>query len=662
MSHILLRNTIEGLILSRQQNETAQGVELVLWLATGLGPCRVVIPAQRYVFLILQDDLARAISLWQSSKLTPQQIRSLSIKSFNQQPVTAIYTLNNKQFRALQSILDSAGIAHFEGDIKIADRYLMERFIYGTVKVQGDIEWNGRYWTSIAPKLSAGTASPQLKFVSLDIECSPRQTLYSIALTYANSSSASINSSPYSRVLMVGQQAQTEDINIQWVKDERALLEALQQWFIDHDPDLIIGWNVVDFDMQLLVKRAALHKMPLCLGRDQSPLRWLTHQDNPNQGSLIINGRVVLDGIDQLKNASWHFDSFSLQFVSESLLGESKLLASNEDKGLEIQRLFEQDPIALARYNQQDCLLVERIFAKAQLIEYAIQRACLTGLALDRRGASVAAFTNLYLPLLHRSGYIAPNIGDIEAQHSPGGFVMESDPGFYSWVLVLDFKSLYPSIMRTFKIDPMGMIEGLREDPSLSIPGFREARFSRSAHHLPGILDKLSAAREQAKRENNQPFQHAIKIIMNSLYGVLGSAGCRFHDTRLASSITLRGHQIMKETKQVIEAQGEQVIYGDTDSTFVWLKACKNSEQAALRGQTLEKIINHYWQHKLEKEYQLHSYLEIEFETCFRKFFMPTLRGSTTGSKKRYVGLKQTATGEKMLFKGLKRCVPIGPS
>lgn len=646
------RSVIEGLILSRQQFETAQGVDLVFWLATEDGPCRVLIPAQRYVFIVLQKDLQQAQQLWSDQQFNPQEVRLLPLKSFNQQPVAAIYSYNNKQFRALQNSLDNHNIAHFEGDIKISDRYLMERFIYGTVKVVGEMQWNGRYWLCHAPKIKPVTIMPTLKWVSLDIECSPKQALYSVGLSYANAGQT--NENAYSLVLMVGKPQAADDINIHWVENEQCLLMALQAWFIEHDPDLVIGWAVVDFDMALLVKRAALYNMQLCLGRDNSAMRWLSHQDNPNQGSLILNGRVVLDGIEQLKNASWHFDSFSLQFVSESMFSEGKLISTEGDKGLEIQRLFEEDPIALARYNIQDCLLVERVFEKAQLIEYAVQRACLTGLALDRRGASVAAFTNLYLPLLHRSGYIAPNIGDIEAQHSPGGFVMESNPGLYDWVLVLDFKSLYPSIMRTFKIDPMGMIEGLLEDQSISIPGFREARFSRTSHHLPTILDKLSAARELAKKEKNQPFQHAIKIIMNSLYGVLGSAGCRFHDTRLASSITLRGHQIMKETREVIEAECEQVIYGDTDSTFVWLEGCENAEQATKRGEKLESIINHYWQNKLKNDFQLESHLEIEFESTFRKFFMPTLRGSTMGSKKRYVGLKISDSGEQLLFKGLE--------
>jgi len=523
-----------------------------------------------------------------------------------------------------------------------------------------DLRWTGRYWEGQTHKLLPAEVVRPLKMVSLDIECSPRGELYSIGLSYGNVSvntptEQGINDNcQCAVVLMIGKAQSADDINIHWVNDEMALLIALQQWFELHDPDAIIGWAVASFDLRLLAKRAEHHHIELRLGRDGSPLRWLPFRNDPEQGTLILNGRVVLDGIDQLKNASWQFESFSLEFVSQAMFSEGKLITEQNDKGLEIKRLFHQDPLALARYNLQDCLLVERVFAKAQLSEYAIQRARLTGLALDRRGGSVAAFTNLYLPLLHRSGYIAPNIGDIEAQNSPGGFVMNSVPGLYDWVLVLDFKSLYPSIIRTFKIDPMGMIEGLQEPEVDSIPGFKEARFSRDKHHLPGILDKLAAAREIAKKDNNQPFQHAIKIIMNSMYGVLGSAGCSFHDTRLASSITLRGHQIMMETREFIEQKNEQVIYGDTDSTFVWLKDCNNAEDAQRRGQLLEKQINDYWQQKLQTELQLDCFLEIEFETCFRKFFMPTLRGSETGSKKRYAGLKQTGDSEEILFKGLE--------
>src|SRR5690606_15541014 len=110
---------------------------------------------------------------------------------------------------------------------------------------------------------------------------------------------------------------------------------------------------------------------------------------------------------------------------------------------------------ALAAYNLKDCQLVWQIFARAGLLEFAIERARMTGLTLDRNGGSVAAFENLYLPRLHRAGFVAPDIGDgYSAEKSPGGWVMNSRPGLFEHVLVLDFKSLYPSIIRSFCIDP----------------------------------------------------------------------------------------------------------------------------------------------------------------------------------------------------------------
>src|SRR5690606_35938623 len=100
---------------------------------------------------------------------------------------------------------------------------------------------------------------------------------------------------------------------------------------------------------------------------------------------------------------------------------------------------------------------VAEIFEKVGLIEFAIARVRMMGIPMDRYGGSVAAFDFNYLPRLHREGYVAPAVGDNAAPlPSPGGYILDSDPGLYENVLVLDFKSLYPSIMLTFHVDPLG--------------------------------------------------------------------------------------------------------------------------------------------------------------------------------------------------------------
>lgn len=270
----------------------------------------------------------------------------------------------------------------------------------------------------------------------------------------------------------------------------------------------------------------------------------------------------------------------------------------------------------------------------------------------------MAAFTNLYLPRLHRAGYVAPNLQPENWVASPGGYVMDSLPGLYDSVLVLDFKSLYPSIIRSFLIDPLGLIQGLRleigKEAHQAVPGFRGGQFHRSQHFLPDMIEQLWAARDVAKKNNEKAFSQAIKIIMNSFYGVLGSSGCRFFDTRLASSITMRGHEIMKQTSKLIEAKGYQVIYGDTDSTFVSLNGAYSQQEADAIGQSLVRDINQWWKRHLQQEFNLTSILELEYETHYRKFLMPTIRGAETGSKKRYAGLIGEGKNERIVFKGLE--------
>jgi DNA polymerase-2 len=187
------------------------------------------------------------------------------------------------------------------------------------------------------------------------------------------------------------------------------------------------------------------------------------------------------------------------------------------------------------------------------------------------------------------------------------------------------------------------------------IPGYDGASFHKSEHILPQIIESLWAARDQAKRDANAALSQAIKIIMNSFYGVLGTPGCRLHDSRLTSSITKRGHDIIIQTVKLIEAEGYEVTYGDTDSVFVSLNGRFENQAAREIGNHLVATINRYWQEHLAAQYGIESCLEMEFETHYRQFFMPTTRGSDQGSKKRYAGLVEDERGERrIVYKGLE--------
>ena len=635
---------ISGFILTIQPVEKADNSHLELWLHTAQGPVNVITEAQKVPFFILQTANAQAQNILNSANI-PYQYQSLKLNTFEHEAVGVLYFNSPRQAFIAREKLRHDGVVCFEDDIRLSERYLMERFVYGSATAVGQLVDNKaaeQFAVLEQARIKPASVSPRFRLLSLDIECSEQGELFCIGLVSADCK----------LVLMVGEPQDAEPW-IQWQANEKALLHALVTHMQIIDPDIIVGWNVVNFDFRLLIKRAALHNVKLNLGRNNQALEWRDARNEVNQGYVTMAGRVVVDGIDALKTASYQFDSFSLEAVAQTLLGRGKDTQDVDNRLAQIEYDFQHDKIKLAKYNLQDCDLVLDIFAATKVLDFLTLRSQLTGLELDRMGGSVAAFVNLYLPKLHRAGYIAPKRPEDGGLASPGGYVMESKPGLYEHVLVLDFKSLYPSIIRTFKIDPMGLVEGLLA-PQAAIPGYRGAKFDRDKHFLPDIITSLWQQRDQAKKDQDSVRSQAIKILMNSFYGVLGSGGCPFYDTRLASSITLRGHDIMQTTAKWIREAGYEVIYGDTDSTFVALHGIKHDHDAQIIGKQLALTINQNWTALITEQYQLESYLEIEFETHFVQFLMPTIRGSELGSKKRYAGLKRTAHGDELVFKGLE--------
>ena len=636
----------QGFLLTRHWRDTDAGVEVEFWLATDDGPRQLRLAAQPSVAFIPEEQRATAEAILQRER--GWELRSLALTDFRHRRVLGLYCRQYRQLLRLEKRLRQHGVDVYEADVRPPERYLMERFITAPVAWTGQPAQDDAALVLEAHLKPAPGYRPQLRLASLDIETTLAGELYSIALEGCGQR----------QVYMLGPANGNDfacDFALEYCPSRLDLLVKLEQWMARHDPDAIIGWNLVQFDLRVLQQHAERFQHPLCLGRGGSVVEWREHSGKQEHFFVSIPGRLVIDGIEALRSATWSFPSFSLEYVAQNLLGEGKDIDNPFDKMAEIDRMFAEDKPALARYNLKDCELVTRIFDKTGLLSFLLERASVTGLAADRSGGSVAAFEHLYMPVMHRQGYVAPNIGDVAGGDSPGGFVMDSRSGLYDSVLVLDYKSLYPSIIRTFLIDPVGLVAGLREEEADTVPGFLGARFSRSRHCLPEIVRQVWAGREAAKRERNQPLAQALKIIMNAFYGVLGSSGCRFFDPRLASSITLRGHQIMHRTRELIEEQGYQVIYGDTDSTFVWLGRAHAAGEADRIGRALVAHVNDWWRDHLRTGLDLECALELQYETHYRRFLMPTVRGSIEGSKKRYAGLVTKPDGsEEVVYKGLE--------
>ncbi len=638
MSDSVANDGTHAFLLTRDWRDEGNGIALTFWARDADGAIRITVRGERAVCFVERDVACPPGSC---------ERRAVALTTPAGKPVDALYFPSRA---AQQAFVEPPPVPRrhlYETDIRPADRYLMERFVQGPVVVHGEARRAGRHRHFVDPHLSPGDFRPEFSVVSLDIE-----TDYVTGEVI----SIGVSGTPGERVLLRTDDPPPADGDLPLVacRDERTLLSAFLRWIDESDPDILIGWNVVGFDLSVLERRCKAHDLRFALGRDGGTAHVIPARGVGQLAIARIPGRVVMDGIESLRSAFYNFENFTLDHVAAELLGRGKLIAEPDEghRGEEILRLYRDDPLSLARYNLEDCRLVLEIFERTDLVDFAVERAASTGLALGRVGGSVAAFDFLYLPRLHRRGFVAPDSASATGGlTSPGGYVLDSRPGLFDNVLVLDFKSLYPSIIRTFGIDPMALWR--QGEPR--VQGFEGASFHRDAPILPDIIDTLWSRRDHARREGNAPLSQAVKIIMNSFYGVLGAGACRFYDHRLTSSITRRGHEVIRRSRDFIEQSGHEVIYGDTDSLFVWLESGPSEAEATDIGNDLAVKLNRFWRDAIREEHDVDSRLEIEFEIHYLKFLMPTVRGSGAGSKKRYAGLVRARDGTtEVVFKGLE--------
>jgi len=587
-----------------------------------------------------------------NAKLPPLEFhlrKPLQLQTYSGESVDALYFDSLHQFYGSREKLLSQGQRVYESDVYPADRYLMERFITGAIKWEGPGKKTeeGTFYTN--PAISAAniheTGKPELRVLSLDIETGQSGEIYSIAM-HGTGYNCLIDE--FKRVLIHSDHARTRE-SIQFCPGEKEMLRAFLSWLRKWDPDIIIGWHVIGFDLAFLERRFRQLEEPFLPGRDTQPLR--IKENRSGFFSAECRGRQIIDGLQTMKQNFYKFENFKLETVARELLGRGKDIEEDgADKVEEIERRYQEDPDSLARYNLEDCILVSDIFKKTDLLGLILARREMTGLALDQVNRTVAAFDFFYLPRLHRHNLVAPDSGDVQAgEAAPGGYVFAGDPGLYEHVIVLDFKSLYPSVIRTFHIDPLALVRNA--DHRITTPTGHS--FSRTETILPDFLEEAMEKRRKAKEERNEHLSQAIKILMNSFYGAMGTTACRFYNPDLSKAITGTGQWILKETVKWLRGEGYNVIYGDTDSVFVCLKE-KERHNPAEAGNRLADRVNHFMEKRVMEESSVFSHLEIEFEKLYSKFFLPSLRGTETGARKRYAGLLVRGGIESLEFIGME--------
>ncbi|MDH3641624.1 MAG: DNA polymerase II [Gammaproteobacteria bacterium] len=554
-------------------------------------------------------------------------------------PVARIEVPTPPDAPAVRDRMHGMGVETFEADVRFAVRYLIDRGIRGGVRIEGDARPGEQInWTFDDPDISSATVNVDPRVLSFDIETDGRaERLLAI----------SVYGEGLDEVFVVDPRDRLMPDKARGFPNERAVLEAFCQLVANYDPDVITGWNVVDFDLSVLGRIAARVRHAFRLGRDVGGMRIRPAQGYFGSGSASIPGRLVLDGMDLLRGAFVRMDEYSLDAVARQVLGEGKALEGDvRDRVGEIMDRYHNDLPAFALYARTDARLALEIVERLDLIHLAFARSKLAGMTPDRVAASIASFDFLYLAALAGRGIVAPTVrSDDSRVHvaQAGGQVFEPVTGVHANVLVFDFKSLYPSIMRTFNIDPLGYVpegHGADSDDVIRLEG--GAGFKREPAILPRMLDDLFPQREAAKAAGDQVASQAIKILMNSFYGVLGTPACRFHNPDIANAITGQGRYFLQWSKSWFEARGFEVLYGDTDSLFV-RSGVNDAAEAQVVGERCVAELNKELDAYISERWGVASRLELEFEKLYSKLFLPSVRHGAGGARKRYAGLQAGA-------------------
>ena len=392
---------------------------------------------------------------------------------------------------------------------------------------------------------------------------------------------------------------QTNGPECESFETEREMLERLGRYLRELDPDIVTGWNIFGFDLEYLYTRAVV----TVAGPDAH--MWGRLRGIPNElvvkhlasnalGSNDLKmvpmlGRYVFDMFQDIKREH-KLESYSLNAVSTHFLKDQKI-------DMPVKEMFTRfrggDPVLLgevAEYCIKDTELPHRISEKICMIQNLVEMAKATWVPLaylSERGQQIKVFSQLARKA-RELGFMIPTMYSkaTSDEKYQGATVLDAQTGaYYGPITALDFASLYPSIMRAHNLCYSSLVVDPRfaNVPGVTYEQYGPYRFAQGVPSLlPSILNELAAFRKKAKKlmaqtegtpmeavYNGQ--QLAYKISMNSIYGFTGATKGMLPCIAIASTVTMRGRQMIEETKNYVEEHfpGAKVRYGDTDSVMV---------------------------------------------------------------------------------------------
>lgn len=561
----------------------------------------------------------------------------------------------------------------FEATTDVTNKFLTEHHISGCVaaRVEGTRIVNNFSTCTLAMDCNSVTPLPDAPFYE------PRTMFYDIECL-----SLDVNEFPTSDKCPIIQISYllakgTENIGqgvlcyketpgYDWYDTEEQMLIAFAKTIVDFNPDNITGFNSNCFDMPYILDRMKvlnIHHIASCwsrrLGLKMEYKRDFKQSKQFGTKEIVkytTPGRVMFDQMEIIKgNPMIRLRSYALKSICAEFLGDD----NKEDlRYKDIPDLFKtiEGRQKIASYCLQDTVLLKKLDDKMMMgVDIAAQakvQGITTNVVLNRGlvfriMCKIKQYTEKY-------NFLIPSFSKAQFPDSPtyqGATVLNCDAGYYTDpVVVLDFASLYPSLIRSYNLDytTIAMDKAVVAKYPERFQKFDNGYAFVKSEHLRGLLPrietelglernaakkKMKAAKDDVEKAVWNAVQGGVKIVMNSIYGLAGSPTATVPCVPIAATITFMGRTNLQASKEYVEKHycritGEEtpckVIYGDTDSIFILMPGVSN-DTAIKHGQKLDENIKN----------ELFGHLEclvMEYEKTFNPYIQVT--------PKRYAGFK----------------------
>lgn len=543
----------------------------------------------------------------------------------------------------------------YEADILFKYRFLIDYDIWGF----SWIEVRGNYVKTTLGKVDyeieaekirtiEENGNAPLKILSFDIECIPRDLM---GLPDPSRDPIVIISLAFyppfmgnETKVLVAKYIKRANSDIECFESEEEMLKGFIDVIEKYDPDIITGFNILNFDFPYIVKRLKNLNMSRKFGRVED--KNVTIQSAGEDNKVSVPGRVVVD-VRALVKADFHLKRYTLEHVAEKLINEGKLDVDYKD----IPRLWigrSRDTNRLVDYARKDAVLPLKILLEKRLLDKYFELSKVSGLLLQDvisggQSSRVEGLLlrygkkrNLIIPCKPSQEEIRKRSMEREKLGLKGAIVLDPKVGLYhgdNMILVLDFRSLYPSLIMAYNICFTTLLkDGEEVRKYIEVP--TRARFVTKDIKeglLPEILKDLmnfrvvvkkamKAEEDPERKRQLDAKQLALKIMMNSFYGYTGYLRARVYSLDVANAITALGRYTIEFTRKIIEEKYDlETIYGDTDSVLIKINT-SSLEKAAKVGEKISKEISRL----------LPQPMLLEFEKIYKSFLLL--------SKKRYAG------------------------